>query len=53
MEQTTVISIKAILEACTKFRVKKLVVTLSLACVNGPGFKPSGSTYDERDFALD
>ena len=43
-----------VLDACREHKVKKLIVTGTVASVVGNAFKgPGNTTYDENDFAFD
>ena len=53
MEEVTQASMRAILEACGRNKVKKLIVTLSIANMSGNPYKPSGATYDHEDYAYE
>jgi nucleoside-diphosphate-sugar epimerase len=45
--------IKAMLHACQIHKVKKLIVTSSVATMNGSAWKGSSNpNYDENDFAI-
>lgn len=42
---------KSLVEGCKKHKIKKLIVTSSMATICGKFHKENGSTYDENDIA--
>ena len=51
--QDVVGGMNTILDACLKFKVKKLIVTSSVGTINGNGFKRNDDpNYSEEDFSL-
>ncbi len=53
MIEMAVSGIKAMLHACQVHKVKKLIVTSSVATMNGSAWKGSSNpNYDENDFAI-
>mmetsp|Transcript_1561 Transcript_1561/g.2755 ORF Transcript_1561/g.2755 Transcript_1561/m.2755 type:complete len:216 (-) Transcript_1561:475-1122(-) len=53
MENTAQTGMSLMIQACEEFKVKKLIVTSSIATINGTCWKPSGSVYNESDFCYD
>ena len=53
MVKDVVNGMNAILEACLKYKVKKLVVTSSCGTINGNAYRGNKDpNYSEEDFAL-